>query len=166
MFEYWFHVLAGLAGAFSVMGLVWAAVKAGAGIRRGVATAIKNYKDLSDKIDTLWGFHMSRGHAEAVYKGTAYEEDRVGGRLPPLDERRLVLTHDLRRRFDAKRDGKELTVAQELREAYRTKHMTRVQLEMWVSREFKDWLVDTVCIPLGIFEAGCIAMAMAVAKEE
>jgi hypothetical protein len=161
------HWLFGFLGLVSLVASAVTTYRVVLRLFRAYNWLVRYIMDVDQKIMTLWGYHMARGHAEAVTKGFAMEEDIfTGEQLPPVNDRRLVLGDHLRARFAAFRAGKEISVAQELRTAYRTKHMTRTQLEMWIEREFRDWLIDNVCIPLSVHDGACIAFAMTIAKEE
>ena len=112
-----------------------------------------------DEVDTLWRFHMTRGHAETIIAGLGEEAtacDLTAGVTD--DPYRLILGERTKAAF--------APIAAELRNLYTVASAvhSRMEIEQMIERQYRDWLVHNICIPLRVHEGGCLAMAFEVAR--
>jgi hypothetical protein len=123
------------------LGAMWA-------VRAYGVRYIRRVIRIEKRVTTLWGFYMARGYVEAVTTGSARQN---GGRS-------LSLSPGVRRLFEP--------VAAELKE-FRGRHpgVARDDLMELIEEHFGPWLVDNICIPLGIYHGGCLQLAYEVAVE-
>lgn len=146
------NILAVAAIALTVLGVVWEA-------SRRFSSQEERLNGLKDDVDRLNGqiniinkFILRMAMAEAVEKG--------GGKVNSP--------------FTISRDANEWfkPIAKELRRL--RKSLTNVwgrepsDAEMFyaIEKRYGKWLLDNICIPHGYDSGGCIAMAIAVSKEE
>ena len=113
------------------------------------------------RIDALWKLARTRGQVEAVMQGKAVEDTTRQGASRPwkVDSKmRITLRPEIRQIFDP--------IAADLRAIYRSRAWPKEQLIEFLDARYGDWLVRNVCLPQGLHDMACLAMAEEVAMEQ
>lgn len=123
----------------------------------GLAVVLRKVKNLVQwvmvlrrDIKTVVDFLESRGQVEAFNQGHA----------SPPGGRPFAIHADVRARFAPIEQGLWKLAAEPVN------LQDSDSLFLRIEREYKDWLVENVCVPLRVNKGACLALALEVAREK
>lgn len=101
----------------------------------------------NERVNTLWGFLLSRGIAEAVTKGVATMNSPI------------TVTEEAKAWFEP--------IVAQLRTFYdgEGRGLSDVNLAIEIERRFGDRILKEICIPHGLFMGACLVIALQLLRD-